>query len=104
MIAPLKWSTHAPAGRVTYVNGRYLPHGEAEVHVEDRGFQLGDSIYEVCNISGGTLIDEAPHLDRMERSLREIQMAMPMNREALRLVMREVVRRNRVREGFLYMQ
>ena len=101
----MKWSaTPAPPGRITYVNGRYLAHGEAGVHVEDRGLQLGDSIYEVCNISAGILIDEEPHLDRMERSLGEIGMAMPMNRQALKLVMREVVRRNRVRHGFLYMQ
>jgi D-alanine transaminase len=99
-----KWSTRAPAGRITYVNGRYLRHGEAGVHVEDRGLQLGDSIYEVCNVSGGDLIDEEPHLDRMERSLGEIGMAGAMDRGALRLVMREVVRRNRVRHGFLYMQ
>jgi D-alanine transaminase len=100
----MKWSSRQPPGRVTYVNGRYLPHGEAGVHVEDRGLQLGDSIYEVCNVSGGTLIDEEPHLDRMERSLREIRMAMPMERRALMQVMREVVRRNRVRDGFLYLQ
>jgi D-alanine transaminase len=100
----MKWSARAPAGRVTYVNGRYLRHAEAGVHVEDRGLQFGDSIYEVCNVSGGDLIDEAPHLDRMERSLREIGMADAMDRGALKLVMREVVRRNRVRHGFLYMQ
>jgi D-alanine transaminase len=99
-----KWTHRAPAGRITYVNGRYLPHGEASVHVEDRGFQLGDSIYEVCNISGGALIDEEPHLDRMKRSLDEIGMPMPMDRQSLKLVMREVVRRNRVRHGFIYMQ
>jgi D-alanine transaminase len=104
MTAPLKWSHRAPAGRISYVNGRYVPHGEAGVHVEDRGLQLGDSIYEVCNVSGGALIDEEPHLDRMERSLREIRMPMPMARDALKLVMREVVRRNRVHHGFIYIQ
>jgi D-alanine transaminase len=100
----MKWSSRQPPGRITYVNGRYLPHGDAGVHVEDRGLQLGDSIYEVCNISDGGLIDEEPHLDRMERSLREIRMTMPMERRALMQVMREVVRRNRVRHGFLYLQ
>ncbi len=100
----MKWSSRAPAGRIAYVNGRYLAHGDAGVHIEDRGLQLGDSIYEVCNVSGGALIDEAPHLDRMERSLNEIGMAMPMHRDAMQLVMREVVRRNRVRDGFIYIQ
>lgn len=100
-----KWTaSRAPAGRVAYVNGRYLPHTGAGVHVEDRSLQLGDGIYEVASISGGKLIDEEPHLDRMERSLGEIGMAMPMGRAALKSVMREMVRRNRVRDGLLYMQ
>jgi D-alanine transaminase len=100
-----KWTaSRAPAGRVAYVNGRYLPHTEAGVHIEDRSLQLGDGIYEVASISGGKLIDEEPHLDRLERSLGEIGMAMPMGRAALKSVMREMVRRNRVRDGLLYMQ
>lgn len=100
-----KWTaSRAPAGRVAYVNGRYLPHTEAGVHIEDRSLQLGDGIYEVASISGGKLIDEEPHLDRLERSLKEIGMVMPMGRAALKSVMREMVRRNRVRDGLLYMQ
>jgi D-alanine transaminase len=100
-----KWTaSRAPAGRVAYVNGRYLPHTNAGVHIEDRSLQLGDGIYEVAAIFQGKLIDEEPHLDRMERSLREIGMAMPMGRPALKLVMREMVARNRVRDGLLYMQ
>jgi len=100
-----KWtSSRAPAGRIAYVNGRYLPHTQASVHIEDRALQLGDGIYEVAGITAGRLIDEEPHLDRMERSLREIGMAMPMGRAALKLVMREMVARNRVRDGLLYMQ
>jgi D-alanine transaminase len=74
------------------------------VHIEDRSLQLGDGIYEVAGISAGRLIDEEPHLDRLERSLREIGMTMPMGRGALKLVMREMVARNRVRDGLLYMQ
>jgi D-alanine transaminase len=100
-----KWTaSRAPAGRIAYVNGRYLPHTKAGVHIEDRALQLGDGIYEVAGIANGRLIDEEPHLDRMERSLREISMAMPMGRAALKLVMREMVARNRVRDGLLYMQ
>jgi len=100
-----KWTaSRAPAGRVAYVNGRYLPHTAAGVHIEDRSLQLGDGIYEVAGISNGRLIDEEPHLDRLERSLREIGMTMPMGRAALKLVMREMVRRNRIRDGLLYMQ
>jgi D-alanine transaminase len=100
-----KWrETRAPAGRIAYVNGRYLPHGAAAVHIEDRGLQLGDAIYEVTNVLDGVPIDEAAHLDRMERSLREIGVEMPMGRAALKLVMREVIGRNKIRDGLLYLQ
>jgi D-alanine transaminase len=90
--------------RLAYVNGRYLPHGSAAVHIEDRGYQFADGVYEVVTIIGGRMIDEGPHLDRLERSLREIEIAMPMSRAVLRMVMRELVRRNRVQDGLLYMQ
>ena len=100
-----KWSdSRAPAGRIAYVNGRYLPHGQAAVHIEDRGLQLGDSIYEVTNVLDGVPIDEAAHLDRMERSLGALGIPMPMGRAALSLVMREMIARNRIRDGLLYLQ
>ncbi|HEY2886951.1 MAG TPA: D-amino-acid transaminase [Rhizomicrobium sp.] len=98
------WNGRAPAGRIAYVDGRYLPHGRAGVHIEDRGLQLADSIYEVCAISDGLLIDQEEHLDRLVRSLGEIGMAMPMSRHVLALVMHELVRRNRARTGLLYLQ
>ena len=98
-----KWSRN-PSGRIAYVNGRYLPHAQAGVHIEDRGLQLGDGIYEVTNVIGGKPIDEEPHLDRMERSLREIGITMPMSRAALKLVMREMIARNRIANGLLYLQ
>jgi D-alanine transaminase len=100
-----KWNAlRAPAGRVAYVNGRYVPHPQAGVHIEDRALQLGDGIYEVTAVVSGLSIDEEGHLDRMERSLRELRMDMPMGRGALKLVMREMIRRNRVKDGLLYMQ
>lgn len=94
----------APSGRFAYVNGRYERHGDAAVHVEDRGLQFGDSIYEVFAVRNGCLRDEKGHLDRLERSLREIEMTMPMGRAALQLVLREVVRRNDLKNGLLYLQ
>jgi D-alanine transaminase len=100
----MKWSSRNPAGRIAYVDGRYLAHGDACVHVEDRGLQLGDSIYEVCRIKGGRFLDEEEHLDRLEHSLKEIEMAMPVGRAALKVIMREVTRRNAVSEGLLYLQ
>lgn len=100
-----KWSaTRNPPGRIAYVDGRYVEHGKACVHIEDRALQLGDGIYEVTNILGGTPLDEDAHLDRMERSLREIGIGMPVHRNALKLIMREVISRNKIQNGLLYLQ
>ena len=90
--------------RIAYVNGRYLPQSDAAVNIEDRGYQFGDGIYEVVHLHGGKYVDEERHLARLERSLREIKLPMPMSRAALSMVLREVARRNRVTEGLLYMQ
>lgn len=90
--------------RIVYVNGRYRPYAEAAIHVEDRGFQLADAVYEVVEVREGSLIDETRHLDRLDRSLGELRMAAPMSRAALRHVIREVIRRNLVRHGTVYLQ
>ncbi|MDQ0504292.1 D-amino-acid transaminase [Xanthobacter agilis] len=90
--------------RIAYVNGRYVPHGEASIHVEDRGYQFADGVYEVCEVRGGALIDARRHLDRLDRSLGALRIAPPMSRAALLLVLRETVRRNTVRNGMVYMQ
>jgi len=98
------WPQANPVGRTAYVNGRYVPHGHAGVHIEDRGLQFGDAIYEVVGVASGHFLDEEEHLDRLERSVREIGMAMPMDRNALKLVVREMARRNGVRDGLIYLQ
>ncbi|MGK7870494.1 D-amino-acid transaminase [Falsiroseomonas sp. E2-1-a20] len=90
--------------KIAYVNGRYLPQPEASVNIEDRGYQFGDGIYEVVHLHDGRYVDEDLHLARLERSLGEIHLPMPMSRAALSMVLREVAQRNRVREGLLYMQ
>ena len=90
--------------RVAYVNGRYLPHRRAAVHIEDRGYQFADGVYEVIAIQGGRLVDEKPHLDRLAKSLGAVSMEAPMGDRALVHVMKEVVRRNRVSNGILYLQ
>ncbi len=100
----MKWPERAPSGRYAYVNGRYLPHGHAAVHIEDRGLQLGDAIYEVFRAEAGHLLDETGHLDRLERSLAALELPMPVTRAALRLILRELLRRNRVRDGIIYLQ
>ena len=90
--------------RVAYVNGRFLPHGAAAVHVEDRGFQFADGVYEVWAVMDGRLADAEGHFTRLERSLDELRIERPMTRKALLAVLRETVRRNRVREGLVYLQ
>jgi D-alanine transaminase len=91
-------------GRIAYVNGRFVPHGEAMVHIEDRGYQLADAIYEVWALFDGKLGDAEGHFARMKRSLGELSIEAPMSRAALTLVLKETVRRNRVRDGLLYLQ
>jgi D-alanine transaminase len=90
--------------RVAYVNGRFVPHSHAEIHVEDRGYQFADGVYEVVLVQNGVMVDEVPHLDRLDRSLDELRIDRPMSRGALRSVMRELVRLNRIRTGLVYMQ
>ena len=90
--------------RVAYVNGLYLPHRRAAVHVEDRGYQFADGVYEVIAVKNGRFVDDTPHLERLDRSLRELEIAPPMSRAALRVVMAEMLRRNRIRDGILYIQ
>lgn len=90
--------------RIAYVNGAYLPHRHAAVHIEDRGYQFADGVYEVVHAYRGRLIDELAHLERLDRSLNELSIASPMARQSMRLVMREIVRRNRLTTGLLYIQ
>ncbi|NSY17897.1 D-amino-acid transaminase [Neorhizobium sp. AL 9.2.2] len=90
--------------RIAYVNGQYVRHSEAAVHIEDRGFQFADGVYEVCEVRDGLIVDLTRHLKRLDRSLSELRMTQPMSRAALTLVIREVLRRNRVRNGIFYMQ
>ncbi|NRQ14489.1 D-amino-acid transaminase [Ensifer sesbaniae] len=90
--------------RIAYVNGAYVPHADAAVHIEDRGYQFADGVYEVCEVRHGYIVDLNRHLDRLDRSLRELRIAWPMRRAALVHVIREVIRRNRVRNGLFYMQ
>ncbi len=90
--------------RIAYVNGRYLPQRDASVNIEDRGYQFADGVYEVVHLHQGRFVDQERHLGRLERSLREVRIAAPMQRAALMHVLTEVARRNRLRDGLLYMQ
>ena len=90
--------------RIAYVNGRYLRPREALVSIEDRGYQFSDGIYEVCEVRGGAIIDERRHLERLRRSLGELHIRLPVAPRALAVIMRETIRRNRVRDGIVYVQ
>lgn len=90
--------------RIAYVNGRYVRHADAAVHIEDRGFVFADAVYEVCQVHEGLVVDLTRHLDRLDRSLGEIRIRPPMPRAALTTILREVLRRNRVVNGMVYLQ
>ena len=90
--------------RIAYVNGRYRPVAQATVGIEDRGYQFSDGVYEVIEVHGTSLVDEALHMERLRRSLAALSIAAPLTEAALALVVREVVRRNRVRDGMVYLQ
>jgi D-alanine transaminase len=90
--------------RYAYVNGRYVPHAHAQVHIEDRGYQFADGVYEVILIHDGRLVDEEPHLDRLGYSLQALRIRWPMARPVLGLVLRELIARNGVASGIVYLQ
>jgi len=90
--------------RIAYVNGSYRPLRDAAVHIEDRGYQFADGVYEVVAIADGQMIDERRHFERLQRSLAELRIRPPMAEAPLRHVMREVIRRNGIRRGSLYLQ
>ncbi len=86
------------------MNGRYVPHAHARVHVEDRGYQFADGIYEVVYLHRGRLIDSGLHLQRLDRSLREVRIDPPLGQAAMLAILGEVQARNRVSSGLIYIQ
>ncbi|MFP4273626.1 MAG: D-amino-acid transaminase [Paracoccaceae bacterium] len=90
--------------RTVYVNGEYLPETEATVSVFDRGFLMADGVYEVTAVLDGKLVDFDGHAARLDRSLRELSMRAPLDRDALLQIHRELVARNGVEEGLVYLQ
>jgi D-alanine transaminase len=90
--------------RTVYVNGEYLPEEDAKVSVFDRGFLFADGVYEVTSVLGGKLIDFEGHAARLTRSLGELQMAVPVDTEELLEIHRELVTRNDIEDGLIYLQ
>ena len=90
--------------RIAYVNGKYVANRDAMVHIEDRGYQFSDGVYEVCEVFQNALIDEERHMARLARSLSELRIAAPLTRGALKVVLREIMARNKISNGYLYIQ
>lgn len=90
--------------RIVYVNGAYVPEEDAKVSVFDRAFLFGDAVYEVTAVLDGRLVDFEPHLERLDRSLSEIALAPPLNHADLRALHEELIRRNNVEEGIVYLE
>jgi len=90
--------------RIAYVDGRYVPHGRASVHIDDRGYQFADGVYEVIAVSAGKLVDGPRHMERLHRSLKELRINWTMSDRALLAILDELVRRNGVGNGSVYFQ
>ena len=90
--------------RIVYVNGAYVPEEEAKVSVFDRGFLFADGVYEVTSVLGGKLVDFAGHARRLWRSLGELDMAAPVDEATLLDIHRELIARNGLDEGLIYLQ
>ena len=89
--------------RTVFVNGDYLPESEGKISIFDRGFLFADGVYEVTAVVNGKLVDYGPHMERLDRSLRELRMAWPCSRDELRAIHEEIVKRNALKEGIIYM-
>lgn len=90
--------------RISYVNGSYQRHENAHVHIEDRGYQFADGVYEVCAVLGGTLHDFEGHWDRLIRSLTDLDIDLPMSKAAFTVVLKQMIAKNRLKDGIVYYQ
>ena len=90
--------------RTVYVNGEYMPESEGKISIFDRGFLFADGVYEVTAVINGKLVDYDPHMERLERSLSELRMGWPCTKDELKAMHLEMVKRNSLNEGIIYMQ
>ncbi|MFD3188958.1 D-amino-acid transaminase [Sedimentitalea sp. HM32M-2] len=90
--------------RTVYVNGDYLPENEARISIFDRGFLMADGVYEVTSVLDGKLIDFDGHAVRLQRSLDELEMASPVSKDELLAIHRELIARNGIDQGMVYLQ
>ena len=90
--------------RIAYVDGAYLPFDQAGVHIEDRGYQFADGVYEVFALVDGQMLDVEAHLERLDLSLQKINLASPVSKPALLVILKETIRANNIKDGLVYMQ
>jgi D-alanine transaminase len=90
--------------RIVYVNGAYVCEDQARISIFDRGFLFADGVYEVTAVVSGRFVDYEPHMERLDRSLAELRIAWPCGKEELRSMHEELVRRNKLDQGWVYMQ
>ena len=90
--------------RTVYVNGEYLPESEGKISIFDRGFLFADGVYEVTAVLNSKLVDYDPHMERLERSLKELRIGWPCSKDELKAMHLEMVKRNGLKEGIIYMQ
>jgi D-alanine transaminase len=90
--------------RIAYVNGSYVAEADAKVSIFDRGFLFADGVYEVTPIVNGKLVDYDAHMERLDRSLSELRMAWPCSKDAMKAMHVELISRNNLKEGIIYMQ
>lgn len=90
--------------RIVYVNGEYLPEAEGKISIFDRGFLFADGVYEVTPIVNGRVVDYDAHAERLDRSLNELRIAWPCTKEELRTMHLELIKRNKLNEGLIYLQ
>ena len=90
--------------RISYVNGSYIDHKNASVHIEDRGYQFADGVYEVFAILGKKIVDYDGHIERLFRSLGEIRVNTPISRESYLFIIRNLVNKNNIVDGLIYLQ
>ena len=90
--------------RISYVNGRYYNHNKAYVHIEDRGYQFADGVYEVFAVLGKKIVDYDGHLKRLLRSLKEIRISSPISKDSYLSVIRNLIKKNNIVNGLIYLQ
>ncbi len=90
--------------RTVYVNGTYKDYGDALIHVEDRGYQFADGVYEVFSVSNRKIIDYKGHINRLKRSLNEIKITCPINEKAILFHIRNIINKNLIIDGIIYLQ